>query len=408
MKNYLAIFCLLCVSGGILKAEETAVDPWMSRLDDNAYVHQVSIPGTHDAATGNGTTMDSFARTQELTLTQQFEAGVRAFDLRPSVADGQLKIYHGIVATNTTFDEALSEICTQLDLYPTEFAVVIMRHEDDHESDADKPLWAGLMEQTLADEKYAGRFVDFKNNLTVGDMRGKILLLSRDSYASKPTGGFITGWSHSANFADQGNGRITGTSTRSQAILYMQDFYETRNAMDAKLSAITNLLDFSVALKDSRSHTWVINNPSGYSQITIFATADAYRLNAASTNIAVVNYLADENHAGPTGIMQMDFAGVDHSGDYDVNGLQLLNALIANNFRYTMRGKTSGVDSVNPDGTDSRISVVGNGEVRAAGPIEIFNAAGTLCASGFGEASVSAPGIYVVRAAGAACKMVVR
>lgn len=42
---------------------------WMSELPDDAYVAQVSIPGTHDSATGNGTTMDSFARTQEISPT---------------------------------------------------------------------------------------------------------------------------------------------------------------------------------------------------------------------------------------------------------------------------------------------------------------------------------------------------
>ena len=29
-------------------------DDWMSRLDDGAYLTQLSIPGAHDAATGSG------------------------------------------------------------------------------------------------------------------------------------------------------------------------------------------------------------------------------------------------------------------------------------------------------------------------------------------------------------------
>ena len=49
-------------------------------LDDNIYVSQLSIPGTHDAATGDGTTF-SLGKTQDMTLDQQFEMGIRAFDL---------------------------------------------------------------------------------------------------------------------------------------------------------------------------------------------------------------------------------------------------------------------------------------------------------------------------------------
>ena len=33
---------------------------WITPLDDNIYVSQLSIPGTHDAATGDGTTSVSY------------------------------------------------------------------------------------------------------------------------------------------------------------------------------------------------------------------------------------------------------------------------------------------------------------------------------------------------------------
>ena len=382
-------------------------DAWMDRIDDNAYVHQVSIPGTHDAGTGNGTSMDTFARTQELSLAEQFDAGIRAFDLRPSVSGGELKIYHGIAETKVTFDEALSTLCDRLDAYPTEFVVVVMRHEDDHESASDKELWDGLVQQVLSDGKYDGRFVDFTNALTVQDLRGKILLLSRDKYAPQPIGGFITGWTHSAEFSEQGNGRVQGTNSRASARLHVQDFYETRNAMDTKLNSINALLDHSVKLNTVSAHNWVINHTSGYSQSGLFATADAYRINAASTNVAVVNYLSDETHAGPAGLIMMDFAGVDRSGDYDVCGKRLIDAVVDNNFRYTMRTKPSGVDNVLTE-SDECISIVANGEVRASGLIEVYTVGGAFHCSGFGKVSVTAPGIYVVKTADAACKMVVR
>ena len=118
---------ILCAMSGLCAHAETAAANWMNRLDDGAYVHQLSVPGTHDAATGNGTVLDSFARTQQLSLSEQFDAGVRAFDLRPSVSDGTLKIYHGIIATNITFDDALSTLCERLDENPSEFIIVVIQ-----------------------------------------------------------------------------------------------------------------------------------------------------------------------------------------------------------------------------------------------------------------------------------------
>lgn len=69
----------------------------MSELPDDAYVAQVSIPGTHDSATGNGTTLDSYARTQEISLDKQLELGIRAFDFRPKANGNTLEAHHGII-----------------------------------------------------------------------------------------------------------------------------------------------------------------------------------------------------------------------------------------------------------------------------------------------------------------------
>ena len=379
---------------------------WMEKLADQAYVHQISIPGTHDAATGNGTTLDTFARTQDLSIADQFEAGIRAFDLRPSVDGNTLKIYHGVIATNISFEEALDQLCDKLKEHPTEFVVVVMRHEDDHENDAAKAQWGGLMEQTLNDGKYAPYMVEFDPQLTVEDVRGKILVLSRDNYAKTPVGGYINGWTSSSSFADQGKAFITGSNSRVRAKLYVQDFYETKDAMDTKLQAIRNLLDYSVTLYESTSHIWVINHTSGYSQISFVATADAYRLNASYTNKAAADYLSDEANAGPTGLMMMDFAGVDKSGSYDVEGRRLIDTIINNNFLYTPRmKKTDGLENVSA--AHSSIRVIGN-TISADGRIEAYTLDGKLYAAATDGLTVTAPGIYLVRAAGTACKLVVK
>jgi hypothetical protein len=67
--------------------------------------------------------------------------------------------------------------------------------------------------------------------------------------------------------------------------------------------------------------------------------SDGYRENAVYANQVVIDYLADETHMGSTGVIFMDFAGVDESKSYngetvyEVKGLKLLDAVIAQNFR---------------------------------------------------------------------------
>lgn len=404
-RNILAAMGLVTVSCVGVHATDSYND-WMRRLDDRAYLHQVSIPGSHDAGTGNGTALDAFARTQDLTIEEQFDAGIRAFDLRPSVKDGTLQIYHGSIRTNVSFDEALSTLCSRLDANPTEFAIVIMRHEDDHESDFEKQHWNTLVRQTLNDNRYAGRFVEFREDRTVGEIRGKILILSRDRYTDKPIGGFIDSWTHSADISDQSRPTIIGANTTRPTQLYVQDFYEVKDDMDLKLSSILTLLDLSTTFNRTESHTWVINHTSGYCNTGI-ASRNAYRANAASTNSAVVDYLSEEPHAGPTGMVMMDFAGVDSSGDYEVNGRKLIDAVVENNFRYAMRGDKSGAGHISAD-SPSGIKVSAHGEITASGPISVYGTSGTQIATGTDRVTVPRPGLYIIQASSSVRKLSVR
>lgn len=312
---------------------------WMGRISDDAYFMQLSIPGTHDAGTGDGFTWgdlgDMFGKTQDLTLAQQWAAGIRAFDLRPAVGStddcDDLIIHHGILATNTRFEDALLLLCDSLRANPTETAVVMMRFEDDN--GGARTTWNSLMNELLSRPEISERLIDFKPKLTLGEMRGKLLLASRDAYDSKPKGAFITGWTHDAEFAKQKSANIKGRTL--SCTLYVQDFYDltASGALDKKVNAITTMLDATTTFHTRKylSSIWVVNHCSGYTQS---ASVDGNRECAATTNKAVADYLSDETHYGPTGIVMMDFAGVDRSGSHDVMGQTLLQTIVDLNFRY--------------------------------------------------------------------------
>ena len=161
----------------------------------------------------------------------------------------------------------------------------------------------------------------------MGELRGKVLILSRDSYADTPVGGFLNGWGHAADYI---TGTIKGINTGNY---YVQDYYEVMNDKENKLRGIQKLLDYSTANNVKRGSRHLIicfNHTSGY---TKSASTDGNRENAASCNQAVIDYL--NKKAGPAGIVIMDFAGTDRSGSHNVNGLKLVNTIIGNNKKYT-------------------------------------------------------------------------
>ena len=321
---------------GLLSA---SADDWMGRLPDEAYVCQLSIPGSHDAGTGHGFTGwmgnlggDSYARTQDKTISEQWESGIRAFDFRPCVDGNTLRINHGIIQTKLTLEDALATLCNLLDQHPTEAAIVLIRHET--EGDDNSSEWNSKMVALLARDDVKSHAVNFTSALRLSQLRGKLLILSRDEYASSPTGGFIRNWSHSSVFADQKKSTIVGRNT---ATCYIQDFYEVTaaGAKDVKRQSILTLLDYT-SKRTRSSRLWAINHTSGYSLTAnlfgnTLSTSDGYRDNAATQHQAVIDFLAE--NTGPTGIVMMDFAGVDRSGSYDVKGLALTQALIENNLR---------------------------------------------------------------------------
>ena len=334
----LAIFVLLWQSP--LLAEN-----WMSRLPDDAFVAALSIPGAHDAATGYGFSGfigmfgNRYARTQDLDMSQQWTIGVRAFDLRPSVYKDYINIHHGIMPTKMRFDHALQLLCDSLKKNPSEFVIIHMLHAAD--GDKVKDAYNTRIQQLLRQDRFRRFLMDYRPDLKVRDMRGKILILSRDYYSTTPIGGIFTGWTGSLNWQRQTAGTIIGPHG-SKGKLYVQDFSATHfaNGVTLKVNAITQMLDSSTRMNPSDAHNlvWVFNFASAYSKVeTLFgrkiSLSNGYRDNATHTHQAILDYLAT-HPAGPTGIILMDFAGTDHTNGYHTRGAELVQAIINNNFRY--------------------------------------------------------------------------
>lgn len=329
---------------------------WITPLDDNIYVSQLSIPGTHDAGTGDGTDY-GLGKTQELTLDQQFELGIRAFDLRPALnSNREVIICHGYVATKFTWDNIMERFKYYLSENPGEFIIIFLRHEDEYFSNENvTEKWQPAMQEKLriisntvnpsTGESYCA---DFRPDLTIGDLRGKILFLCREwtSYDNDgPTVGGYTGWSHSPDGAE-----VSIYSRTSSGILNIQDCYSpqedgqsslinTRNYPTIKWNVIQSLLEKSRTFHTDPAmvNRWSVNHTSGYTEW--LSSIDGYRRNAANNNVKLYNYLNSSSWMGSTGIILMDFVGARRSGTFTVYGDLCPQAIIDNNYKYRMKRK---------------------------------------------------------------------
>lgn len=313
---------------------------WITQLPDNAYASQLSIPGTHDAATGDGTVF-SLGKTQSLSLQEQWDMGIRAFDLRPGYKkvrkglfkyENELHIYHGIVETKTSFRKAVQVLSDNLAANPGEFAIIIMRFENDSPLYNKRDVWNSLMSSFLTSSDFpAERRIDFRPDLTVGELRGKILVLSRDAYASTPsTGAFVSGWSHS----ESGTTSAVISGKNASATLQLQDYYSVENK-EGKIASILNFADLAASAEPG---VWTINHTSGY--VGKIGSDLSIKRNAENNNIALYNYLTGSSKPyGGTGIILLDHAGIHSSGSFDIYGDLLPQAVIDNNFAFPLRLK---------------------------------------------------------------------
>jgi len=290
---------------------------WMSRLDDDTPFAYVSIPGAHDAATAGVTAWTQWTRTQDLDIAALWNAGVRAFDLRPALVDGVMGIYHDKYSAHITLKEVLLSLTRELSRHPEEFAIVLIRHE--READGDNPAWGTTFLQIM--DSFTDRMASWRPDLTVGAMRGKILVLSRNSYEGGPVGGYIERWSHSKDLPDQQGASLIGPDG-AHGPLWVQDYYNPDDA-ETKWDAIRRLLDATAT--SQHPGPVVINHASGY-----LGSLPNYRKLAREINPLAAKYISQCSSV--TGIFMIDFAGVDISKGIKVCGRELVRAVVENNF----------------------------------------------------------------------------
>lgn len=272
---------------------------WMASLSDSTLACRVSIPGTHDSGTaGVRFPMKHYARTQTMNLAEQWDAGIRFFDLRPKLEGSELKIYHGPANCHLTLEESLLILKQKLEQHPTEFCIVMTNSAGGGQTAVDKTM--ELIKSVIPAQMLAV----FKKDMTVADIRGRILFIHRNSPSRDVDvpGVVVHGW--------PGNGtsrkaRIV-SSLGESAVLWAQDYFTSgNNDKDAYLTGKwNNMHSLLSAFSESENGIWCINHTSGY-------TGTGVKTNIKRCSDTINKQLLDylKTHDGPLGIIPIDFPG---------------------------------------------------------------------------------------------------
>jgi len=341
----------------------TPLTDWLSMVKDETKVCKLSIPGTHDTATGMGFyqplmkyVFNITAISQVSTLEEQMACGIRYFDLRPVVSIDTLaterserqilRLAHGISEIDVAFEEAIDQMHNYLKAHPSEFFIAKVQADNGFENQSN---WTVLLKKVLNKQKYQGLFVDYwRPDITVGEMRGKILWLSH--FDLRPLHNEFNDALVYGEWPDEDPDIQETLSPETQrtcaiyslsdttlkATLYMQDYYKANNErrLKNKQQTVIDMMHSARQAMATDDNIWIINHCSAYTEVS----PRGYITNAANVHPLVIENLLHQD--GTVGIMPMDMAchdyirciingGTPYTSDY-LYGLRSLSQSLTN------------------------------------------------------------------------------
>jgi 1-phosphatidylinositol phosphodiesterase len=165
-------------------ADESPIDltRWMARLADHAPLSAITIPGTHDSGArfGGAAPVVDFVtalwvQTQNWTVTQQLNAGVRFLDVRcHAEPDGTLRIHHLFVDEQLSLTDVLRECVLFLAANPSE--AVLMRVQQEA-STTPEPQFVAAFDRHVREADAGDRLYRKPTIPQLRSVRGRIVLM---------------------------------------------------------------------------------------------------------------------------------------------------------------------------------------------------------------------------------------
>jgi hypothetical protein len=304
---------------------------WLDMVRDETKVCKLSIPGTHDTMTGMGFyqpllkyVFNMTAISQVSNLEEQMNNGIRFFDIRPVVSTDTigkkkiLRLTHGISELDVTFEWTIDQLQNYLKAHPSEFFIAKLQFDNGFEDQKD--LFS-LLSAVLNQSKYQGLFIeDWRPDITVGEMRGKILWLSR--YDLRQMNAVFhypivyCDWpdedpdiDEDLNPEAQRNCAMYNMNDSTvKARLYKQDYYKTttEKRMKNKQKTVIDMMHSAREANATDDNIWIVNHCSAYTEVS----PRGYLTNAANLHPLVIDDL--KQYEGTVGITPMDMACHDY------------------------------------------------------------------------------------------------
>lgn len=194
-----------CVKVKAPQIEKDGVNNWITGMDDKVLISQLSIPGTANSFSSNYSGTDAeYYKAQTATFDQQWNAGIRCFELRcPNSDDNSLdgvQLQCNREDLGITFGQAVDMIWEKVQ-DSEEFAMIMPAFESNAGRDWRVTDFAEDLNQFFADHS-GYKYVTYGSELTVGDARGSLMFIARitseeDGGLTLPTPGqgvFIDQW----------------------------------------------------------------------------------------------------------------------------------------------------------------------------------------------------------------------
>lgn len=358
---------------------------WMTSLDPNIYLTELSIPGSKMTTESTSYGMSEADAFQTTSIEQQYKDGVRAFILQTyRNRDGSLTV----ARVNKPLTDVLSEISDYLKdseaKGKNEFAFTLITY--DTSGSGTQKQWMQSLQTTIndmsADVVYKK---EINPNTTLGDVFGKIVVKCNYNSAGMINGvstapmlytlwekAYVEGGLPMPWNDPRATSQLTwlyqevtsstetskNTCTRPDALISGRPGkYSAEDSKENKIKYITTLFEKSLeAYKTGNHNTWFMNDLGGYyawcDRTDWWHSEDVAHTVPHTEHKDIITLTKDLNQLGidelqnreenaGLGLIFMNFANRGTKGQEYKSDL-LLQTIIDNNFKFALRKKTSG------------------------------------------------------------------
>lgn len=327
--------------GTIDKARKGA---WMSCIPQNVFYTMLSVPGSHDAATSSAKLLTSSSKTQNKTIAEQLELGVRALDLRPSATDN-LEIKHEIVGTGVTLAQAIESMRSYLKNNPTEFIYATIHLEGSTDDNKTKK-WSNNVYKLVKAAVDGGYALEaLSKGAKLADYKGKIIFIYRDDLTgdNKIYNAAKVAWNN--NIARTVKVRGTNGNEINDFLISYQDIYESSD-LDENTGGISGYFAQKGGVKNDNDKVSMvkkyIDNATDYNDQRLIFNFASYSGGSVSDRAKAImpsvnSYIVSKNNR--LGVILADFVDATYGG-YNFTAITT-----ANNFKYVYT-KRSRIDYI--------------------------------------------------------------